>query len=161
MEPLTRYRRRLDRPVVAVRLDLLAYRIDDVVPSKSLEYLISTRHWLDGTLPDHNVQIARLSADVREFLNRRGQHAPALQRAPEPQKESTRVSLGQAYLVEEGIYKKVEAELARHIGPIARHLTKAAAAKAVNFEGFVSRLAAELDSDAERMDIVERCRKLS
>jgi hypothetical protein len=82
MEPLTRYRRRLDRPVVAVRLDLLAYRIDDVVPSKSLEYLISTRHWLDGTLPDHNVQIARLSANVREFLNRRGQHAPALQRAP-------------------------------------------------------------------------------
>jgi hypothetical protein len=57
--------------------------------------------------------------------------------------------------------RRVESELAVHLGPIARHLVKQAAGLATSNQALVAALAAELASEAERQQFMLRCRGLS
>jgi len=52
----------------------------------------------------------------------------------------------------------IERQLAGYIGPVAKHLVKAAALRAAGVEDLLGRLAAELDTDTERRDFAQRCR---
>jgi serine/threonine-protein kinase len=51
----------------------------------------------------------------------------------------------------------IERHLAGYIGPLAKHLVKAAAAQAAGVEDLLGRLARELDSESERREFTERC----
>jgi hypothetical protein len=52
----------------------------------------------------------------------------------------------------------IERQLAGYIGPLARHLVKTAASRAVAVDDLVGRLATELDSESERREFAQRCR---
>ena len=54
----------------------------------------------------------------------------------------------------------IERQLAGYIGPLAKHLVKAAAAQAAGVEDLVGRLARELDSESERREFTQRCQAI-
>jgi serine/threonine-protein kinase len=64
-------------------------------------------------------------------------------------------------LCDPAFLRRVEAELAVHLGPIARHLVKQAAVQATSNQALLSALATELANDAERQQFLLRCRGLS
>jgi hypothetical protein len=51
-------------------LPIVPLRVEDVVPSKSLEYFISTPHWLDALTPPLEQHLARLAQTAKLLINR-------------------------------------------------------------------------------------------
>src|SRR5262249_6186344 len=47
---------------------VIPFRIEDVVPSKSLRYFLSTPHWLDALTPPLEAHIQKLLGSVQSFL---------------------------------------------------------------------------------------------
>jgi ABC-type amino acid transport substrate-binding protein len=64
-------------------VSIIPFRVEDVVPSKDLEYFISSCHWLDAMNPPLEKHIAEL-ADAILALQRRS--SPGAPRATEPEK---------------------------------------------------------------------------
>lgn len=52
---------------------IIPFRIEDVLPSKSLEYFISTHHWLDALTPPLEKHLQHLAATMKVLLSREGQ----------------------------------------------------------------------------------------
>jgi hypothetical protein len=52
----------------------------------------------------------------------------------------------------------IERQLAGYIGPLAKHLVKAAALRAAGVDDLIGRLSMELDTDSERREFTQRCR---
>ena len=53
---------------VAKGLPIIPVRIEDTVPSKALEYFISTPHWLDAFTPPLEERLTQLAAAVKALL---------------------------------------------------------------------------------------------
>jgi hypothetical protein len=52
-------------------IPILPLRVDDVVPSPSLEYFISNAHWLDATTRSMEQHLDHVVATVRLLLRRK------------------------------------------------------------------------------------------
>ena len=65
---------------------IIPFRIEDVLPSKSMEYLISVPHWLDAVSPPLEKHIDLLARTVGSIINPDRKPAPDLNAAlvPEP-----------------------------------------------------------------------------
>jgi hypothetical protein len=50
---------------------IIPFRIEDIVPSRSLQYFLSTPHWLDALTPPLEQHIRKLIQSVRTFLDER------------------------------------------------------------------------------------------
>jgi hypothetical protein len=147
-------RREVER-AVHKNVSILPFRIENVVPSKSLEYFLSSQHWMDAFTSPREAHYARLCAYLRSQLAKtdsgRGvapdtastQPAPILVSAP---------TLDGAELV------RIERLLAGYIGPIARHLVKAAATRASSLDELVAQLEKELDTETDRHEFARRWR---
>lgn len=60
---------------VAKRIPIITLRLEDIIPSKTLEYFISSAHWLDALTPPLTQHLVRLSEAVKILLSQQG--APA------------------------------------------------------------------------------------
>lgn len=69
-------RREVDR-AIAKGLSILPLRIEDVVPTKALEYCLGNTHWLDAFDPPLARHIEQLIRSVRALLNREALAEPA------------------------------------------------------------------------------------
>jgi hypothetical protein len=147
-------RREVER-AVHKQVSILPFRIENVLPSKSLEYFLSAQHWMDAFPPPREAHYARLCAYLKSQLPRsesiRGatpdvagtQPVPIMVNAP---------PLDSAELV------RIERLLAGYIGPIARHLVKAAASRASRLDELVAQLARELETETDRHEFTQRWR---
>ena len=63
-------KREVERAVNKSRL-IVPFRIEDVIPTKSLEYFISTPHWLDAMSPPVESHLGALAETIRLLLERR------------------------------------------------------------------------------------------
>ena len=63
-------KREVERAVNKSRL-IVPFRIEDVAPTKSLEYFISTPHWLDAMSPPIESHLGQLADTIRLLLERR------------------------------------------------------------------------------------------
>jgi TIR domain len=133
-------RREVER-AVHKQVQILPFRIEDVLPSKSLEYFLSSQHWMDAFPPPRDAQYARLCS----YLKARGGSTAA---AP------LRVTSFQPAEL-----RPIELYLAQYIGPLARHLVKQAASRATGIDDLINQLSAELDGEIERRDFANRCRQ--
>jgi hypothetical protein len=50
-------------------IPILPFRVEDVLPSKSLEYFLSTTHWLDALNPPLEQHLDRLAETVRLLIS--------------------------------------------------------------------------------------------
>jgi hypothetical protein len=131
-------------------LSILPFRIEDVQPANSLEFFLSTQHWLDafpGPLEPH---YRRLCSHLRTTL-----HTGAVPAASPP---AAPRALPSAFSDAE--LRQIEVRLAGYIGPVARHLVKRATASALGMEDLLLRLAAELESEDDRRQFIGSCRRI-
>jgi len=153
-------RREVER-AVHKQLRILPFRIEEVVPSGSLEYFLSTQHWLDAFPPPRERYYAKLCDHLCIMLDRRDGVGDATRpsrphaAAPIAASAATR----QCCLPAADL-KQLEAHLARHIGPIACVLVGRAARAASGVDDLVARLAAELDSKADQWRFLDACQWL-
>jgi TIR domain len=134
-------RREVERAVHR-QLCILPFRIEDVLPSKSLEFFLSAQHWMDAFPPPREPHYARLCNYLKSQLT------------SQPELPSVPVTR----LFDAAELQHIERQLAGYIGPVAKHLVKSAAVRAAAVEDLVDRLAAELDTESERREFTQRCR---
>jgi TIR domain len=142
-------RREVER-AVHKEVSILPFRIEHVLPSKSLEYFLSAQHWLDAFPPPREPHYARLVTYLRARL---GDAGPAETSAARPAPR-----LVEATPLDPAEVARIERLLAGYIGPIARHLVKAAAARASSVEQLVQQVAVELETETERHEFTRRWR---
>jgi TIR domain-containing protein len=147
-------RREVER-AVHKNVCVLPFRIENVVPSKSLEYFLSSQHWMDAFPPPREAHYARLCAHLKSQLasteSGRGAAADITSTRPAPILASA-PPLDSAELV------RIERLLAGYIGPIARHLVKAAVSRVSNPDELVAHLANELETETDRHEFTRRWR---
>jgi TIR domain len=151
-------RREVER-AVHKRLRILPFRIEDVLPSKSLEYFLSAQHWLDAFPPPREPHYAKLCTQLRVALSRGVPVRPSNPEAtPGPALAEPQERMLAA--LQPALIKELEAVFATYIGPVARVLVKRAVAQATTPEELLAQLAADLDSSGEKQRFTERCRQL-
>jgi hypothetical protein len=147
-------RREVER-AVHKNVSILPFRIQSVVPSKSLEYFLSSQHWMDAFAPPREAHYARLCAYLKNQLAKTvasgGAAADIASTQPAPILHST-PPLDSAELA------RIERLLAGYIGPIARHLVKAAASRTSSLDELVAQLANELETETDRHEFSRRWR---
>ena len=136
-------------------VEVLPFRVENVLPARSLEYFLSTQHWLDAFPPPLEPHYARLAKYVQSLLavgrRRSGTIlmepvAPAAPPSPAPQASPTPPTA----VADAATLKRLEAELARYIGPVARLLVHRAALHTADVDALIAQLGAEIDSESER-----------
>jgi hypothetical protein len=154
-------RREVER-AVHHRVTVLPFRIENVLPSHSLEYFLSSQHWLDAFPPPLEPHYARLADYLRPLL--RSEHAaPAAAAASGSYAMPPAGCAGAAPVTpmfDPAQLQRLEIELARYIGPLARHLVRRAAATAAGPESLLVLLGAEIESEPERRRFLNGCRRL-
>jgi hypothetical protein len=152
-------RREVER-AVHKDLRILPFRIEDVLPSRSLEYFLSAQHWLDGFPAPRDPHYERLSTCLHQWLPQTaGQaaksDAAAVTLAP-PAAPPAAADVRSAGTVLHGTrvsaqqMRELETRLARILGPIAGLLVGRMAAGAADGDELERLLAAELDSPEDR-----------
>lgn len=145
-------RREVER-AVNKGLMVLPFRIENVPLSKSLEYFISTQHWLDAITGDLEVHLDELCRCVAMLLGRLALPAePAAAPPPEPTPAPAPICQIAATRLD-----AIERALAQELGPIARHLLRRALQAGPTQPQLVAALAQEIDGPAERQRFIARC----
>ena len=138
-------RREVERAVHR-EIPILPFRIEDVLPARSLEYFLSTPHWLDAFPPPRKPHLERLSTHIESILN--GSAAAVAPAVPRNQLLSLDVTE----------MESLERRLAYYVGPVAKLLLKRAASKATSREELTQMLAAEVDAAPARKQFLDACR---
>jgi hypothetical protein len=143
-------RREVER-AVHKDLRILPFRIEDVMPSKSLEYFLSSHHWLDGFPAPCSDHYERLCGYLRQWLGdtQRQPLAPETARAG-PAAAGSERSDGHGKRISAAELTELQTRLARILGPIAAVLVDRAAAGAGDLGELERRLAAEIDSPEDQ-----------
>jgi hypothetical protein len=147
-------RREVER-AVHKQVSILPFRIDNVLPSKSLEYFLSAQHWMDAFPPPREPHYARLCAYLKSQLSKTesSRAAPADIASTQP----APILAGAAPLDNSELVR-IERLLAGYIGPIARHLVRAAAPRSSTLDELVAQLAKELETETDRHEFTRRWR---
>jgi hypothetical protein len=145
-------RREVER-AVHKEVIVLPVRIEDVLPSKSLEYFLSTEHWLDAFPAPRAPHYARLCSYLDSIL---AAAAPAQMHAAETAGAGHALDVLRFDAAE---LRRFELELARFVGPFAKHLVKHAASRASCIEELVQLLAGEIESGEERRRFIKACQQ--
>jgi hypothetical protein len=151
-------RREVERAVHR-QLRILTFRIEDVLPSKSLEYFLSAQHWLDAFPPPLAPHIERLCDCLDATLGRPPETRPSV--APSQAADSRPADAGlPPGSVDAAQLRLLETELARRIGPVASHLVRRATKGGGDLLAIALRLAAEIDGEPERGTFIQACRRI-
>jgi hypothetical protein len=146
-------RREVER-AVNKGLHVLPFRIENVPLSKSLEYFISTQHWLDAIDGEIDFHLGQLHECIALLLERGAAQEQQTPRLP------TRAAVAPAapeQAVAPQLLAKLESLLAQVIGPIAKHLVRRSATGAVSAQALITALSLEIDDPHERTLFVARC----
>jgi hypothetical protein len=144
-------RREVER-AVHKQVSILPFRIENVLPSKSLEYFLSAQHWMDAFPPPREPHYARLCAYLKAQRGQAARDTATTQPAPLLGGAPAAAPLDPAEVL------RIERLLAGYIGPIAKHLVKTAALRAATAEQLVSTVAAELETETDRHEFTRRWR---
>jgi hypothetical protein len=153
-------RREVER-AVHKEVSILPFRIEHVLPSKSLEYFLSAQHWMDAFPPPREPHYARLCAYLKAKLA-----LPVEPRAQSGDQGAAGTHSGTHPILphssagpfDPALILRVERQLAEYIGPLAKHLVRSTAAHAAGFEDLLGRLAAEIDAESDKRKFLQRCR---
>jgi hypothetical protein len=144
-------RREVERAVHR-RVVVLPFRVESVNPAGSLEYFLSSQQWLDAFPPPMEPHYARLLAYLKSHLAEAGVFAPASSAA---EGEAS----APVWQPSPTMLARLEAELARYIGPVARLLVNRAARRATGIDTLILDLGAEIDSETERRQFINASRQ--
>jgi TIR domain len=144
-------RREVERAVHR-QVPILTVRIEDALPTKSMEYFLSAQHWLDAFPPPAALYCEQLCREVSVLLRA----VPAPGAEPSTARSASRQTPRTAFTDEQ--LGSLQKRLAHHVGPVAGHLVKRAAATASSWTELTAQLAAEIDAPPARQAFLESCR---
>jgi len=147
-------RREVER-AVHKQLPILPFRLENVPPSKSLEYFLSTQHWMDAFPPPLEPHIDRLCDYLDGALGKVARHYHPVDQ--QPSRNAVPIDTHPTSSVDATHLRLLEVELARHIGPVAGHLVRTANQGGGDLDALAQRLALEIDGDLERRRFLEAC----
>jgi hypothetical protein len=130
---------------------ILPFRVEDVQPTRSLEYFLSSQHWMDAFPPPLELHYARLGTYLRPLLAAAQERSvtsaapPAAAAPPRPSVAAPGIPVADAATLQ-----RLSAELARYIGPVATLLVQRAALRAADVDALITQLGTEIESDSER-----------
>jgi hypothetical protein len=156
-------RREIERAVnKGVRI--LPLRVEDVPLSKSLEYFVSTPHWLDAVTLPFEAHLDKLRECVQGVLSGFSVDcfppmAASITSAPAKPAPPASIAMAVAAFAKHDL-KYIETQLASYLGPMAKLLVTQAAKKTSSIEELISLLANELKADTEKKSFHENCRFL-
>ena len=137
------------------QVPILTFRTEDIRPSKSLEYFLSAQQWFDAFPPPYEAYYPRLCRRVLDLFG----DAPSPPAGPGPPAAAIE-SLRPASTFAARELELLERQFAHHVGPIARHLVRRAAAEARDWDDLRTRLAQEIEPAAERQQFLKSLRGL-
>jgi hypothetical protein len=149
-------RREVERAVYH-RVTVLPFRVEDILPSKSLEYFLSSQHWLDAFPPPMEPHYARLCAYLKALLAS-GSAGASAGTAPAPARVEA-PSAAAERMPSPATLAHLEAERARYLGPVARVLVNRAARRFAGLDALILDLGAEIDSETERRQFINVSRQ--
>jgi hypothetical protein len=147
-------RREVER-AVHKGVSILPVRIEDVLPSRSLEYFLSTQHWLDAFPVPREPHYTRLCTHLAAILA-----AAVSDAAAAPARATARATPEQVHAAagfHDAELRLLEAELARYVGPFAKHLVRRAASQAAHIEELVVILGEEIEAEGDRRQFMKTC----
>ncbi len=145
-------RREVER-AVHKQVPVLPFRLENIEPSKSLEYFLSSQHWLDGFPAPLEAHYDRLCAHVAGRLKALENTGTVAVMTPPPAPAAVPAFAPQDL-------QALEKQLAHHIGPLARHLVRRAAASGADWEQLITSLAGEIEAQPARAQFISACRAL-
>jgi hypothetical protein len=141
-------RREVERAVHR-QVPILTVRIEDALPTKSMEYFLSAQHWLDAFPPPLALHCEQLCRQVSALLGA----VPV----PGEDLDTAAPSVPRTAFTDEEL-GSLQRSLAHHVGPAAGYLVKRAAAAAASWTELTAQLAAEIDAAPARQAFLEGCR---
>jgi hypothetical protein len=147
-------RREVERAVHR-QVPILTVRIEDALPTKSMEYFLSAQHWLDAFPLPLALHCEQLCRDVGALLGTAAGPAAVPLSAAAPISPPRPAARG-AFTDEE--LGSLQRRLAHHVGPVAGYLVKRAAGTASSLTELTAKLAAEIDAAPARQAFLEACR---
>ena len=151
-------RREVER-AVHKQVPVLPFRLENVLPSKSLEYFLSAQHWMDAFPPPLEPHVDRLCDYLDAALGGGVAHG-----TPPVPTQATGVNATGVKQTIRAVYpaqlRLLETELARCIGPVAGHLVRRAAQGGGDLETIAQRLAPEIDGELQRRGFLDACRRI-
>jgi len=139
------------------RMPILPFRTEHVLPSKSLEYFLSAQQWLDAFPPPYEAYYPRLRHHVLDLLGA----SPASPPSPGPPAAASEARRPPGAVFAAPDLKLLERQFAHHVGPIAAHLVRRAAAAARDWDDLRDRIAQEIEPAAERQAFLKSLRGLT
>ncbi len=136
-------RREVERAVHR-QIPILPVRIEEVLPTKSMEYFLSAQHWLDAFPPPLSGYYEQLCRQVSALLG--------TEPLPAPPRHARRAGFTDQEL------GSLQRCLAEHVGPVAGFLVKRAATTASSWSELTAQLAAEIDVAPARQAFLASCR---
>ena len=130
----------------------MPFRIEEVVPSKSLEFFLSAQHWMDAFPPPREAHYRRLSSYLSAQLA-----LPVPVPAPSATVRAAPLLAGVDTQRSREL-AHIEAQLASYIGPLARFLVKREVQRASGTEELIASLSTELEAESDRIAFTQRCR---
>jgi hypothetical protein len=158
-------RREVERAINR-EMPVIPFRIEKVLPVKSLEYFLSTQHWFDAFGGSIDAHIARLCGLVDAVVVPRDERSrPAASDVDRMTTTDLTASFAMPpRMTETPNYRDddlafVARELARQIGPIARYLVQRASVASATPAAMIETLAAEFKEPKERASFMSACRQ--
>jgi hypothetical protein len=143
-------------------VSILTFRVEDVLPSKSLEYFLSTQHWLDAFPQPREQHYAQLCTYLTAILA--DDRFVAMPETEAPGTASLSAQTGHSapvsHAVDAAELQQIEARLADFVGPVARHLVRRAAIRAQGMEQLIVQLGTEIESEKDRRLFISACRQM-
>jgi hypothetical protein len=122
------------------------------LPARSLEYFLSTQHWLDAFPGPKGPYYDKLCMRVTAILHGAATGFTGTHQLPRVAATAPTNSILSLEITE------LERRLAYHVGPLAKHLVRRAASKAADREALVVLLAAEVEGETSRQQFIDACR---
>lgn len=173
-------RREVERAIHR-QVPVLPFRIEDVLPVRSLEYFLSSQHWFDAFPEPREAHYCRLCDHIVALLSREPEARPrstatettriatqnlraAMQSSMpggtgRPPDERSRQASNMApdrsaLTLSAQELQSLERRLAFHVGPLAKVLVRRALAQAVDREQLTTLLAAEIEPGTARQQFL-------
>lgn len=144
-------RREVERAVYK-GLNVLTFRIEDVNPSKSLEYFISTQHWLDASSGPFDKHLDMLYSSVKALVKDTSDEKSTHTNEPVLEETNPR-----AIPFTKSELKYISVQLSNYLGPMAKIIVKNKAMQSKSLKELIDISSAELDDHIERNNFIEAC----
>jgi hypothetical protein len=141
------------------KVPVLPFRIEHVLPARSLEYFLSSQHWLDAFPPPLAPHYSKLCSRVAAMLNGAPTGLTGTHEMMHPDPAGV-IGRGANSILHLDVteLESLERRLAYYVGPVARHLVRRAALKATDREQLVGLLAVEVEAAPARRQFIKECK---